>query len=128
MKNDGGFTLVEIVVTILMIGIATASLSSMFITIRNIQLQTAYYNTAHRAAAREIESLRNDSYTTLVAGQTINFTNSVPPILPNRTGSAVISSPSEGIRRIDATVTYKSQGKTRTLTLSSLIGEIGITQ
>ena len=128
MKNDGGFTLVEIVVTILMIGIATASLSSMFITIRNIQLQTAYYNTAHRAAAREIESLRNDSYTTLVAGQTINFTNSVPSILPNRTGSAVISSPSEGIRRIDATVTYKSQGKTRTLTLSSLIGEIGITQ
>lgn len=128
MEKSGGFTLVEILVTILLLGVATASLSSIFISIRNIQVQTAMYDTANRAAAREIESLRNDSYATLTAGQTINFTSDLPTTLPNRSGIAVVSSPSEGIRRVDATVTYKSQGKTRTLTLSSLIGEIGITQ
>ncbi|CAN5119631.1 hypothetical protein BH09PAT3_BH09PAT3_2800 [soil metagenome] len=128
MKQDGGFTLVEIVVAIMMLGVAIASISSIFISIRNVQLQTALYDSANRAAAREIESLRNDSYAGLVAGQTINFTNDLPTILPNRSGSAVISAPSDGLRRVDATVTYKAQGKTRTVTLSSLIGEIGITQ
>lgn len=128
MKKDGGFTLVEILVTIFLLGIATAAITSIFISIRNIQLQSAYYDTAHRAAAREIESLRNDSYASLTAGQTINFTSSLPSSLPKATGTAVISSPTESLRRVDATVTYKSQGKTKTYTLSSLIGEIGITQ
>ena len=128
MKKNAGFTLVEIIVTIAVLGIATASISSVFISIRNIQLQNRYLDTANRAAAREIESLRNDSYATLVAGTTIDFTSSVPATLPNRSGSAVISSPAADLRRVDATVTYKAQGKTRTVTLSSLIGEIGITQ
>jgi prepilin-type N-terminal cleavage/methylation domain-containing protein len=128
MNKDGGFTLVEIIVTILVIGVAIGSLSSMFIVVRNIQTRTLYYDTAHRAAAREIESLRNDSYDALVAGQTLTFTSDISTILPSRTGTAVISAPSTGIRRIDATVTYKLGGKTQTVTLSSLIGEIGITQ
>jgi prepilin-type N-terminal cleavage/methylation domain-containing protein len=128
MKQEGGFTLVEIVVTILLLGVATAALTSIFISIRNIQLQTTYYDTANRAAARQIESLRNNSYASLTAGQTITFTNDIPSSLPKRTGTAVISSPSDGLRRVDATVTYEAQGRTRTVTLSSLIGELGITQ
>lgn len=128
MKKEGGFTLVEILITILMVGVASASLTSIFISIRNIQLQSSYYDLANRAAARQIELLRNDSYATLTAGQNINFTSDLPTTLPNRSGTAVISAPSEGLRRVDATVTYKAQGQTRTVTLSSLIGEIGITQ
>lgn len=128
MNKSGGFTLVEILITILLLGVSVASLSSVFISIRNIQVQTAYYDTANRAAAREIESLRNDSYATLTAGQVINFTTDLPANLPNRSGTATISAPSDGLRRVDAIVTYTSQGKTRTVTLSSLIGEIGITQ
>lgn len=128
MRREGGFTLVEVMVTIVMVGIATASLTSIFISIRNVQLQATYYDTADRAAAREIESLRNDSYDSLTAGSTINFTSSLPSILPHASGSAVISSPSADLRRIDATVTYKAQGTTRSVELSSVIGEIGITQ
>ena len=127
-KNDAGFTLVEIVVTILLFGIAAGSLSSIFISIRNVQVQTARYDMANRAAARQIESLRNNSYAELTAGQTINFTSELPTSLPSRNGTAVISSPSDGLRRVDATVTYKSGSQTRTVTISSLIGEIGITQ
>lgn len=128
MQKSGGFTLVEVLVTILLLGVCVASLSSLFISIRNIQVQTSRYDTANRAAARQIESLRNDSFATLTAGQTINFTSDLPENLPNRSGIATISAPSEGLRRVDATVTYTSEGKTRTVTLSSLIGEIGITQ
>lgn len=128
MNEEGGFTLVEIIVAIVMLGIAIGSLSSIFISIRNVQVLSAQYDSANRAAAREIESLRNDSYTSLTAGQTINFTSSLPSNLPKASGSAVVSSPTDDLRRVDATVSYVSQGRTRTVTISSLIGEIGITQ
>lgn len=128
MKSADGFTLVEIIVAILMLGIATGALSSAFISIRNIQVQSARYDSATRAAGLEIESLRNDSYGSLTAGQVINFTSSLPAILPHASGSATVSAPGDDIRRVDATVTYVSQGRTRTVTVSSLIGEIGITQ
>lgn len=128
MKNTRGFTLIEVMVTIIVVGITTAALSSMFISIRNIQLQSSYYDTAHRAAVRQVEKLRNDSYASLTAGQAIDFTTDIPSTLPSRNGSAVISAPSADLRRVDATVTYKIQGTTRTVVISSLIGEIGITQ
>lgn len=128
MNKDGGFTLVEIMVTILMVGIATAGLSSIFISIRNVQLQTAMYDTATRAAQRQIESLRNDSYVSLASGSTINFTSSLPTSLPQATGVVAVSTPAADLRRVDVTVTYKAQGVTRTVVESSLIGQIGITQ
>ncbi|HEY1063761.1 MAG TPA: type II secretion system protein [Candidatus Saccharimonadales bacterium] len=128
MEKNGGFTLVEILITILVLGVSVASLSSIFISIHSIQVQSSRYDTAHRAAARQIEALRNNSFATLTAGQTINFTNDLPEDLPDRNGVATISAPSDGLRRVDATVTYTTGGESRSVTLSSLIGEIGITQ
>lgn len=126
--NSGGFTIVELIVTILLIGIAIGSISGIFISIRNIQLQTALYDTATRAAAQEIESLRNDSYDNLSSGQTIDFTSSLPSILPYASGSVSVSTPAADLRRVDVTVTYLSEGVTRTIEESSIIGQIGITQ
>jgi prepilin-type N-terminal cleavage/methylation domain-containing protein len=126
--KDNGFTLVEIVIAILVFGIATAAISSMFISIRNVQLQTSYYDTANRAAGREIESLRNNGYGSLTDGQVIDFTTSLPALLPHGHATATVSQPTAGLRRIDSTVTYTTEGVTRSVTLSSLIGEIGITQ
>jgi prepilin-type N-terminal cleavage/methylation domain-containing protein len=128
MKTESGFTLVEVIVTIAVLGITTASISSVFVGIQNVQRQNSYLDSANRAAARQIESLRNDSYSTLVAGSTIDFTDQLPAVLPSATGTALISSPSTDLRRVDATVTYESQGRIRTVTQSSMIGEIGITQ
>jgi len=129
MKRDGaGFTIVEIIVTLLLLGVIVAAVSSMFVAVRNMQSQDSYYDTADRAAGFEIESLRNKGYTSLTDGQVIDFTSSLPDNLPHGHGTATISTPQTGLRRVDATVTYTASGVTRTVTLSSLIGEIGITQ
>lgn len=130
MNNDQkGFTIVELLVAILIIGITTASISSLFISVQGVQRKTSYLDSATRAAQREVESLRNDNYGSLTAGQTINFTSDLPTSLPaNRSGTVTVSEPSSDIKRVDVTVTYTDGGKQQVVKLSSLIGVIGITQ
>lgn len=127
-QQPTGFTIVELLVTIAIVGITTASLSSIFISTRNIQQQTSYLDLATRAAQREIETLRNDNYASLTPGQTIDFTNQLPSGLLKATGAAQISQPAADLRRVDVTVSYASGGEQRSVVLSSLIGVIGITQ
>lgn len=114
--------------TIAIVGITTASLSSLFISIQNVQKQTTYVDTATRAAQREIETLRNDDYSTLTPGQSIDFSDQLPSVLPSASGTVQVSQPATDLRRVDVTVSYKADGDQRNIMLSSLIGVIGITQ
>jgi prepilin-type N-terminal cleavage/methylation domain-containing protein len=128
-KDKAGFTIVELIISILVLGIIIAALSSLFLGIQNTQNQTVYKENATRAAQREVESLRNNNYNSLSVGTPIDFSSELSPKLPKgSTGSVVVSEPSAGLKRVDVTVTYPDGGKTHKVTLSSLIGVIGITQ
>lgn len=128
-NSSRGFTLVELLVTILVIGVIFVGLSNIFVSIQRTQVQTSYLDNATRAAQRQVESLRNSNYNNLVAGQTINFTSSLPDTLPTgSTGTVLITEPTPGLKRVDVTVSYTYGGDTRDVSLSSLIGVIGIVQ
>lgn len=127
--NREGFTLVELLVTISIIGLASLGIASLYYAIQFSQLQSRYVDAATRAAQREVEMLRNSSYNNLVDGQTIDFTSELPESLPSdRSGSVVVSEPSPGLKRVDVTVSYGSGGQTKQVQLSSLIGVIGLSQ
>jgi prepilin-type N-terminal cleavage/methylation domain-containing protein len=127
--GENGFTVVELVITVVVIGIVAGGLSSLFLTIQRIQVQTAYLDSATRAAQREVESLRNENYATLTPGQTITFTSLLPASLPkNRSGTVAVTEPVPGLRRVDVLVTYSDGSGTHKVNLSSLIGVIGIAQ
>ncbi|MFO0781811.1 MAG: type II secretion system protein [Candidatus Saccharimonadales bacterium] len=128
-RGQQGFTIVELLVATLIIGVVTASISTLFISINTLQRKISRTDSATRAAQREIETLRNDNYAALVAGQTLNFTDQLPTSLPaDRKGTVVVSEPSPDLKRVDVTVTYTDGGKQEKVVLSSLIGVIGITQ
>lgn len=128
-QQSAGFTLVELLVTIIVIGIVFTGLSSIFISIQRAQINTSYLESATRAAQKEIESLRNNNYNNLTNGSNINFTSTLPANLPaGSTGSVNISEPTPGLKRVDATVSYTYGGDTHDVTLSSMIGVIGIAQ
>lgn len=129
LGNEKGYTLVELVITILVFGVITASVTNLFLTINQSQVRSNYLETASRAAQREVESLRNSNYGSLTPGEDIDFTDELPTILPpDKTGTVEVSEPTSGLRRVDVTVSYTYQNKTQQVKLSSLIGEIGITQ
>lgn len=129
MKNQEGFTIVELLATILVFGVVSVGLATLFYNLQYTQRQTTYLDAATRAAQREVEVLRNNSYNSLAVGQNINFTSDLPNTLPkNKSGTVAVSEPSPGIKRVDVVVSYTDGGKTQTVNLSSLIGVIGLSQ
>jgi len=129
MQKQAGFTIVEVIITIVFLGFAVAGITEVYLSIQRLQEQTAWLQSASHAAQTEIESLRNTSYNGLTSGQNINFSSSLPTTLPGpRTGTVAVSEPQAGLKRVDVTVSYNDHGKTRNVELTSLIGVIGITQ
>ena|SRR5665213_611926 len=127
--DDQGFTLVELLVTIIVLGIVITSLGSLYYLMEITGVQGQHYDIAVRAARTEIEDLRNNGYNALTPGTNIDFTASLPSNLPKGiTGRAAVSEPLPGLRRVDVTVAYSDYGKQQTITLSSDIGVIGIGQ
>lgn len=127
--NGKGFTLVEMLISIAVIGIAAVGIASLFYTIQYTQRSARYQTTATRAAQREIEILRNSTYNSLTAGQNITFTNDLPSALPGaKSGVVAVTEPSAGLKRVDVTVSYTDNGKAQSVKLTSYIGVIGISQ
>lgn len=126
-RQQTGFTLVELMIATVAFGVVALGLTSLFLSLQDVQRRAAYLETATRSAEQEVESLRNNNYGELAAGSNLSF--SVPTSLPApRSGNVSISEPNNGIKRIDVTVTYTDHGSTKTVKLSSLIGIIGISQ
>ena len=127
--NSSGFTLVELLVTIIVLGIVISSLGGLYYLMEITGVQGQHYDIAVRAARTEIEDLRNNGYNSLTPGSSINFTASLPSALPiDKTGTVVVSEPLPGLRRVDVTIAYSDYGKQQTVILSSDIGVIGIGQ
>lgn len=128
LTTEAGFTIVELIITILVLGAVTATITNLFIGLQNTQNQASYLESATHAAQREVETLRNNSYNSLTAGQTIDFTSQLPTTLPKATGTVAVSTPVADLRRVDVTVAYTVNGKVRQVIISSTIGVIGIAQ
>jgi prepilin-type N-terminal cleavage/methylation domain-containing protein len=129
MPSEGGFSLVELLVTIIVLGVVITSLGGLYYLTQVTEVQSQHFDIAVRAARTEIEDLRNEGYNSLNPGTNINFTSSLSSVLPSgATGTVVISEPIPGLRRVDVTIAYTDYGKSQTITLSSSIGVIGIGQ
>jgi len=129
MKHSDGFTIVELVATIVVFGIASLGIANMFYSMQSIQQQSSHLDIATRAAQREVEMLRNETYNALVVGQPINFTSDLPSALPkNKSGIVTVTEPSPGLKRVDVSVTYSDGSKQQQVQLSSIIGVLGLSK
>lgn len=127
--EDSGFTIPELLVTIFFMAFAFIGITELYMSIQHVQEETSYIQVASHAAQTEIESLRNANYNSLTVGQNIDFSSTLPTMLPGpRTGTVVVTQPMSGLLRVDVTVAYTDHGVSRQVELSSLIGVIGISQ
>ncbi len=129
-SNSEAFTLVEIVVGLAIIGIMVISLANLFISIGSIQRQNNHLALATRLAEQKIESLRNHHYNALtISPPPLDFTAELSPELGDPKSALVtVSEPNPGMKRLDVVITYHEGSRTKTVSLSALIGNIGISQ
>lgn len=126
-RSQRGFTIVELITTVTVLSLVIIGIGSMYYIMQITQVRSQRLDLATRAARTEIERLRNNGYSSLVPGNTINFSDRLPSALPaGKQGTIAVSQPLPELRRIDVTVTYTDYGKAQTVKLSSNIGVIGI--
>jgi prepilin-type N-terminal cleavage/methylation domain-containing protein len=125
---EQGFTLVEILVCILVAGVIIGSLSQVVNSYTSISQGGRYLNSANSYAEAKIEELRNKGYNSLSNGTT-SLTSDLPTQLPrSRSASITITTPTAGLKKLDLTVSYKSEGKTNTFSYTTYMGELGVAQ
>ena len=128
-NSKNGFTLVELIVAIVIIGFMVTGITSLYIAVENTQNKTRMLETATRAGEKKIEELRNSHYSALQNGTEIDFTNELPSTLPSpKSGKVNVSEPITGIKRVDLSISYKVGRSDKKVELSSMIGVLGIGQ
>lgn len=121
--------MVEMMVTLVVLGLVITGIGGLYYVMQVMEVRSQRLDIAMRAARTKIESLRNNGYSSLTPGSTINFTSELPSALPaGKQGTVAVSQPLPELRRVDVTITYNDYGKAQTVTLSSNIGIIGIGQ
>jgi prepilin-type N-terminal cleavage/methylation domain-containing protein len=128
LKN-GGYSILEVLMTIVVVGILFSAVIALYSNVLIVQHRTQNLETATRAAHRQVEALRNLQYNSLEEGEDIDFSDDLPADLPaGSSGIVEVTEAQQGLKRVDVTVTYPDGSSDNEVTVSSLIGIIGITQ
>ncbi len=128
IKNEGGLTLVELLVTIALAAVVVVSLTTVVTTYLHVAQRGRYLNLANSFVESKFEQLRNNGFNSLSLGTT-SLTSQLTPQLPlSRAASMTVSSPYTGVDQVDISISYKDQGKTQTYAYTTYIGELGVGQ
>ena len=123
-----GLTIVELLVSIVVAGVVIGSLSQVVSTYLHVSQRGRYLNLANSYVEAKVEALRNIGYNSLTLGTT-SLTSELPAQMPlTRSASMTVSSPSNGLKQVDLSVTYADNGQSNTYSYTTYLGELGVGQ
>ncbi len=127
-KNDSGYTLVELLVTILVSAVLIGAASLIIVSQGHLSARGRDLVYSNSFAEGKFEALRSTGYLGLSDGNT-DITNELPAELKApRSATLSLTSPETGIKQAVLTITYNDQGVSRTEVYTSRIGELGVGQ
>jgi prepilin-type N-terminal cleavage/methylation domain-containing protein len=127
-KNQKGFTVVELVVSIVVAGIIIPSVALALNNLAAINHRARDLALANTIAQNKVETLRSIGYNS-VSGGTVSFSSELPSSMGSpRSASYTISSPVTGEKQIDVNITYTDYGGSKNLTYRTIISELGVGQ
>lgn len=123
-----GFSIVELILSIIIGGLFIVALTQIinnYISLgqksRNVVLSNSYLE-------GKIESLRNIGFSGLSLGSS-NISSELPTQLPAPKNATMdITSPSDGLKKVDISITYNDKGQSRTYSYTTYIGELSVVQ
>jgi prepilin-type N-terminal cleavage/methylation domain-containing protein len=126
--KQAGFTIVELIVTIVLIGLLVPAITMTITTLNLINDRARDLASVHALAENKVESLRSVSFTGLANGTT-TFTNELPASLATpRSATYTISAASPALKQVDVSISYNDHGQNRSISYRTYIGELGVGQ
>jgi len=128
MANDeGGFTILELVVTIALIGLIIPTIFLTTNSLLVINKRSRNIALVNIAAENKIESLRSSGYNSIANGVS-SFTNELPNELSKPKSATLNVVTAGGKKTIDITISFQDANKQRSVQYKTYISETGVGQ
>lgn len=128
-NSEDGFTLIELVVTSVVLSTMFLAILGLFGTLRDINARANNLTVATEAAQQQLETFRNLPYGSIAVG-TQNTTSQLanyPSLGASRSSSSVVTLvDNRGLKQLDVSLTYFDRGIQKQLQVSTLIALSGI--
>lgn len=127
-KNEQGFTVIELLIAIAVVGILVPTLVGFVTTLDRLNDRARDYSLVNSLAENKIESLRSAGFSSISSGTT-SFSGELPVTLGNpKSANYIVTTPNTGMKQVDMTISYNDHGTTQTLQYRTYIGELGVGQ
>jgi type II secretory pathway pseudopilin PulG len=128
IKNQEGFTLVELVVTAVFVAAASAAIIGIFIVTGKLARQSRNLAVATALAEQKIEVYRDAGYAALPTGTPAeDFSGSLPANFGGPKSAVTnVSLPHAGLKQVDVVILYTEDKRPKQVRLTTLIAQRGI--
>ncbi len=132
--NMGGFSAIELLITLIIIGVAFLAFTTSFTTIQNINKISVDINTANTAAFAKVQEYENKLWASLPTTspqgslqQVEDFSSSLATTLPSPKSAIVyINTSSPTLKQIVVNIQFGSGGSQRTVQYADFIQKNGL--
>ncbi len=128
-NGESGFTLIELVMTAVLMSITFLAIYSLFDTLRIVNRRADNLTVATEVAQQQLELYRNKPYSTLAVGTT-DIASSLAPypsLGPDRKGNVTVASvDGRGLKRVDINLDYSDRGIVKKVRLTTLVAQNGL--
>jgi len=107
MKNKSGFTLIEIIISILLLAITLAGGMALYFNANKIMALMVHKKAAMELADKKMEDLRDASYVLLVVGETSESDLKVAGLNATRTVTVAVPNPNSTYKQVTIEVNWK---------------------
>lgn len=139
-RNEAGFSAIELLITIIVIGMAFSAFTTTFVTLSQISAKSRHVALANTAAHSKLQEYENMTYDSLpgpppptppgsptTTQEVENFSNSLPTSLPPpRTGIVQIETISATLKRVTVIVEYDTASNKKTFKYDNYIQQKGL--
>jgi len=123
-----GFTIVELIVTIVIMGIIIPAVAIALTNLTIVDYQARDLALANFIAQNKVETLRSAGYNSLNNG-TISFTAQLPNTMGSpKSANYTVSTPQTGVKQVDVAISYTEYKKTKNIAYRTYISELGVGQ
>jgi type IV pilus assembly protein PilV len=118
-RRSAGFTLVEVIVAIVLLGVGLMGLAALSTTVTRANVQSSSLTTATALAQERAERLRTEDYDALASG---NDSRVVDNVTYTRSWVVTADDPEPGLKTVAIAVSWTTRGTTHTTRLTTIRG------